>query len=433
MRSDEDLLLALPDLQSALNEASGRMYALVAEVERRGLAGGAGCTDTADLLRSTQNISRSTARARVAAATDLEPQVLVGGTVVEARLPVLAEAVREAAVSADHVRVVQRVLGELPPHLDEHRADLEAQLVRYARLLDPDAVLKIGRRALAVLDPDGRRPREPKPTRNRLTLRPLGGGVELLGWFDAESAAILRSALSPLTAPAPAVPGDPSDPDAVPVERDERSAAERNGDGLVELARRLLAADALGTEAGEAVRLVVTVPLETLETRTGTALLSFGEGGLAAAIDAETALRLACDARTVPIVLATTGEPLFVGREHRSATRAQRRALAQRDGGCAFPGCEAPPQWCVAHHIRFWAHGGHTDLDNLVLLCGRHHRVIHRQDWRITMDGGFPLFHPPPWVPGGPRRNPLHRSDLVVPPPVHRRPVAREAVPACAR
>lgn len=428
-RSDEDLLLALADHQRALNQAMASLYALVAEVDRRALATGAGARDTAELLRSTQNITRATARDRVGAAADVEPRVLVGGTIVEPRLPILARAVHEHAVSAEHVRVIRQVLAELPPHLDAHRQDLETQLVRYARLLDPDAVRTIGRRALAVLDPDGRRPRTPTPTRNRLTLRPLGNGTELRGWLDTESAALLRTALSPLTAPVPPVPGDPADPGR----RDERSTAERNGDGLTELARRLLATDTLGTEATEAVRVSVTVPLETLQNRSGAALLSFGEGGLAAAIDAQTALRLACDARAVPIVLAATGEPLFVGRELRFANRAQRRALAQRDGGCAFPGCETPPQWCIAHHIDHWVDGGPTDLTNLVLLCGWHHRVIHQGDWTISMDGGFPLFHPPPWIPGGPRRNPLHRPDLVAAAVVPRPRPPTERIPEVAR
>ncbi|MER7434224.1 DUF222 domain-containing protein [Pseudonocardia alni] len=329
--------------------------------------------------------------------------------------------VRAGHGDPEHVRVVIRVLASLPPHLGDHRPVLEADLVAHARTLDPDAVDKLGRRAVALLDPDGPRPREPKPTRNRFTLRPQGAGFEARGWLDTESAAGLRSALSPLTAPAA--------PEGAGQARDERSTAERNGDGLVELARRLLAVGNLGVENGQPVALTVTVPLETLTSGAGAGLLGFGAGGLSAAIAAQDALRLACDARVVPIVLASTGEPLFVGRESRLANRAQRRALSQRDGGCAFPGCQAPPQWCVAHHVRHWAHGGCTDLTNLVLLCPHHHRMIHIGDWAVEIDGGFPVFHPPPWVSGGPRRNPLHRPDLPVPrTPRHSAPVLLDAV-----
>lgn len=402
---DEALLVAVAAVQERINRESASLVALVAEIATRGLAEAKGFRDTADLLRTVQNVGSSTARARVDAARRLSPLFLITGDQVDPELPVLAEAFEQGAVTPEHVRVIIRVLASLPPHLGEHRPVLEADLVAHARALDPDAVDTLGRRAVALLDPDGPRPREPRPTRNRFTLRPQGAGFEARGWLDTESAAVLRSALSPLTAPAA--------PEGAGQARDERSVAERNGDGLVELARRLLAVGDLGVENGQPVALTVTVPLETLTSGSGAGSLGFGAGGLSAAIAAEDALRLACDARVVPIVLGAAGEPLFVGREQRLATRAQRRALAQRDGGCAFPGCEAPPQWCVAHHVTHWAAGGPTDLDNLALLCPHHHRMIHIGDWAVEIDGGFPVFHPPPWVPGGTRRNPLHRPDLL--------------------
>ncbi|WP_165922463.1 HNH endonuclease signature motif containing protein [Pseudonocardia endophytica] len=422
---DEELLVALGDAQRVLNETFAAMLPVLA-----------------DLVHDVQNVSRGAARARVRAAEDLEPVRTPTGELCEAALPVLAAAVQEAAVSAEHVRVIQAVLASVPPHLEDHRPALEADLALHARTLDPDAVAKLGRKAIALLDPDGPRPRDPRPARNRLTLRPLGDGFEAKGWFDTESAAVLRTALSPLTAPGgvtgphgrgctctePAADPDagadlahesgasgPADPVVCPtvLDRDPRSRAERDGDGLVELAPRVIAAGDLGADGGQAVQVVVTVPLETLESRAGGALIGFGDGTLAEAISAETARRLACDARVVPIVLGAAGEPVDVGREARLATRAQRRALAQRDGGCAFPGCDCPPQWCSAHHVVHWVDDGPTDLSNLVLLCSRHHTVIHHAGWTITMEDGFPLFRPPPWIPGGPRRNPVHRPDLV--------------------
>ena len=76
-----------------------------------------------------------------------------------------------------------------------------------------------------------------------------------------------------------------------------------------------------------------------------------------------------------------------------------RRALILRDVHCAFPGCEIPARWCEAHHIKYWSQLGATALDNLVLLCGRHHRLVHRSDWDVAMAAdGRPLFHPPPWL-----------------------------------
>ena len=83
----------------------------------------------------------------------------------------------------------------------------------------------------------------------------------------------------------------------------------------------------------------------------------------------ETARRLACDAKVIPAVLGSTSQPLDLGRSTDLVSTALRRALAVRDGGCAFPGCERPVAWTQAHHCRHWADGGPTSLSNLVHPC----------------------------------------------------------------
>ena len=75
--------------------------------------------------------------------------------------------------------------------------------------------------------------------------------------------------------------------------------------------------------------------------------------------------------------------PLAVGRTARTATPAQRRALAARDGGCIIPGCEIPAENCQAHHVQDWAAGGPSDIDNLALLCWTHHRQVDLTMWTI--------------------------------------------------
>ena len=98
-------------------------------------------------------------------------------------------------------------------------------------------------------------------------------------------------------------------------------------------------------------------------------------------------------------MLGAHGEPLDVGRAAATATAAIRRALEVRDRGCAFPGCDRPPGWADAHHIVHWADGGQTSIDNLVLLCGAHHRVIHHDDWTVRIAAnGLPEFLPPRWI-----------------------------------
>jgi hypothetical protein len=123
-------------------------------------------------------------------------------------------------------------------------------------------------------------------------------------------------------------------------------------------------------------------------------------------ISAETALRLACDASVTRVVTDARSVPLEVGRTTKVVSPAVRRALAVRDGGCAFPGCERPPGWADAHHVRHWADGGETGLSNLVLLCRPHHRVIHR-GFGVAMVDGLPVFRRPDGTPLADRSPPL--------------------------
>jgi Domain of unknown function (DUF222) len=127
---------------------------------------------------------------------------------------------------------------------------------------------------------------------------------------------------------------------------------------------------------------------------------AIGHGTLdsGALVDPHTVRRLACDAEIVPMVLGSRSLPLDVGRLSRTVTDAIRRALNLRDGGCAFPSCSRRPRRCHAHHIRHWLDHGPTCLDNLVLLCGFHHQLIHAGHWTVEIRDGLPWFTPPPWI-----------------------------------
>jgi hypothetical protein len=100
-------------------------------------------------------------------------------------------------------------------------------------------------------------------------------------------------------------------------------------------------------------------------------------------ISAESAAALCCDAHLQALIVDQRGQPLWLGRSTRLASSAQRRALAVRDGGCVFPGCEVPPEWCDAHHEPGWTQGGRTDLHHMVLLCRRHHGAAHSRHWQL--------------------------------------------------
>jgi len=110
----------------------------------------------------------------------------------------------------------------------------------------------------------------------------------------------------------------------------------------------------------------------------------------------ETARALACDASITRVVMAGASEPLDVGRRTPVISPAMRRAVIVRDRRCRFPDCDRPHTWCDAHHIVHWADGGPTALPNLLLLCRRHHRLVHqRAGFRLEMVDGRPVFRRP--------------------------------------
>jgi Domain of unknown function (DUF222) len=391
--SDAELLAELGALETRLHSTWAQMLSVIAEIDSRRVAGGLGYGTTVELVRAIARVSRGEARARIAAA-DVLPGRGLGGAPVEPKLPTTAAAVAEHAIGAADVAVIRSVLARIPPHLGaEKRTEVEAELARHARTLDAGQLAVLGKRILAYLDQDGPRPKDTPETRRWLSFRDRDGGYELAGWLDREAAEIVRSALSPLAAPRP----------ATDVEVDLRDATQRDADALVELAQRVLSDGELPTEGGERPQVVVTVSLPVLQGRIGTASLALG-----GPINADVARRIACDAAVIPVVLGARGEPLDVGRASHTVPTAIRRAVIVRDGGCVFPGCSVPARWCDIHHVIHWADHGPTSVENCVALCGRHHRLLHHSDWRIEMASGIPELHPPPWLGGPPRRNPLH-------------------------
>ncbi|TCC01821.1 HNH endonuclease [Kribbella soli] len=153
---------------------------------------------------------------------------------------------------------------------------------------------------------------------------------------------------------------------------------------------------------GAKANLTVTIDLEDLKAATADAIghTVYSNGLSAAAIR-----RLACDAKVIPIVLGSNSEPLDVGRCERLVTRAMRRALNTRDRGCVV--CGAPPIMCDAHHLISWIDGGETKINNLALLCRRHHTDLHQGRWTVTITNGEVHVARPAWADPPPRH--LHR------------------------
>jgi Domain of unknown function (DUF222)/HNH endonuclease len=180
--------------------------------------------------------------------------------------------------------------------------------------------------------------------------------------------------------------------------------------GLVEVCRLVSTCGELPDNGGDRPQVVVTIDYDRLRDRVGVGTFDDGSHLSPAA-----ARRIACDAGIIPAVLGTTSQVLDVGRQSRLATGPLRRALVLRDKGCAFPGCDRPPRWTDAHHVLHWSDGGPTELSNLVLLCGYHHRLIHHSDWqaKINPKDGRPEFIPPSYIDASqlPRRNRYHRRE----------------------
>jgi hypothetical protein len=175
-----------------------------------------------------------------------------------------------------------------------------------------------------------------------------------------------------------------------------------NADAVAAMADLALAgADRAGRERHQ---VVVHVDEDALAGRGGGCELADGP-----ALSAETARRLSCDGSVVEL-RERKGKPLSIGRKRRSVPPALRRALRRRDHGCRFPGCERQ-RFVDAHHIEHWMRGGETSLDNLVLLCRRHHRLVHEGGYgverlpqgklRFLDPYGIPILDSPRPPPGG--------------------------------
>jgi hypothetical protein len=179
--------------------------------------------------------------------------------------------------------------------------------------------------------------------------------------------------------------------DRAMTDSDEVTADQRRADALGLVAESALAAGLDPGTRGDRYQVVLHVDAEALARDAYEGTLNLEPGGH---VSAETSRRLACDGALVVMRHDAYGRTLDVGRRKRTVSPALRRALAHRDRGCRFPGCGL--RLCDAHHVEHWADGGATNLDNLVLLCKRHHRAVHEEGFRIELlcDGQARFLRP---------------------------------------
>jgi hypothetical protein len=155
--------------------------------------------------------------------------------------------------------------------------------------------------------------------------------------------------------------------------------AKARADALIRLAEDRLRSGELPQRHNGPTTMTIVMRADTAQALPGAPAAQTGRGRLIPAAEAH---MLRCEAALRAVLVNGDGEVLWQGRKRRLATRAQYEALAVRDGGCTALGCDRPPTECDAHHDIPWAEGGHTDVDQMRLLCRRHHRELHDELWQ---------------------------------------------------
>jgi len=269
-----------------------------------------------------------------------------------------------------HFALIARTAAKVGEGLDE------ARLVRHAR---KESVAKFRNTCLHAghaADPKGVVDEEKQGFEARsLNLYTADDGVVLVkGLLDKVGGAALRAALEPLARRAG--------------RDDDRNREQRLADALVEAVTHRLEGP-----QNQGPHLQVTTSLETLLGLRGAPA---AEMEFSLPISSKAVERLACDCTITRILLGSDSTVIDVGRAKRVISGPQRKALSVRDQGCVWPGCDRPASFTSGHHLAHWINGGPTDLHNLVLLCYRHHWMVHEGEWQIVRsDDGRMLTIPP--------------------------------------
>jgi hypothetical protein len=302
------------------------------------------------------------------------------------RLPQVAKAFAAGEITLEHAAAVAALAVAVGA---EQVAGYEQILLDLARVAAPAQLRMACDHVRQLLDPDGDADHAAR-LRSRRHLaagRTVDGMVHLQGLLDPASGDVVLTALQA------ALP--------VPAADEERTTAQRRADALVDVCAGWLASGDAPASGGVRPQVQVTVGLDALRdarSRGCTHRDRLGDVPVLAdgqPVPASVARRIACDAGIIPVVLGSGSEPLDIGRQSRVVPAGLRRALHLRDGGCRFAGCDRPTGWCDAHHLRHWADGGTTELENLLLVCAHHHTLIHDR-WRVVgTPGGALSFRRP--------------------------------------
>jgi hypothetical protein len=330
---------------------------------------------------------------------------------------VTSDAVR--ALTLGITRAIRRVPVE---DRDRIRGEAEALLLPLARTVTVTQLGTAIDRLRLALDPDGAgKARADAHDDQFLRLTPVGDGVDVTGYLTAETAAALLTCLDQVVdgwyRTGSLGPEDqPTGDDRTDTLRRKHRRDHLNALALADLARRCLDGATLGTKHAQRPHVTLTVHAEDLVHGIGGTLRLPGIGETL--LPPASVARILCDADLTPVITRPTHstgsgddernglaaiirergrEVLHVGRAHRTAPPRLRKALEVRDQHCAAPGCRIDPARCEAHHVHEWERDGGTDLDNMVLLCTRHHHAVHEGRMSIRRRPEHPPGHPDHW------------------------------------
>ena len=374
---DDGLEEEFAALDRAADVIDGKRLRVLAQIEHRGTYARDGHVSLTAWLAHRFRKTWSAASRLVRAARALE------------QMPATREALEEGEITSSAVDLLASAQQVDPKAF----AQAEDYLVEAATTLSiPDLGRVVGTWRRAAEDARGPEASERAYERRRLHVSPtLSGMVRVDGDLDPETGQSVISALRAVC------------DTEVRCTTDQRSSPQRRADALGEICRQWLDGTDRPLVGGERPHVSITVDLQTLQGR----LPSSGPPGSRSPgfrseaeledvgpISSEAARRLACDASVARVITRGASEPLDVGRRTQVVPAGIRRAVVARDRGCRFPGCDRPQGWSDAHHVVHWAHGGDTAVSNLVLLCRRHHRLVHH-GFGLEMANGRPRFFRP--------------------------------------
>ncbi|MEO8106365.1 MAG: DUF222 domain-containing protein [Actinomycetes bacterium] len=378
----------LVEMRRTLDQLEGLWLAASADFSESGELAETGHPTLASWMRARCHLApaEASARAKVAFA-------------ITATQPATGTAVRKGSLSWRHAQVIESVLRQVPA---DRRDEAEESLVQHAAELDPGQLRRVGDRLVHCFDRD----RADEAALRRLERRSLSvaetfdGMVAVNGLLDPVTGALLMTALNTRCRPTPqgADHGDghtQSDgaKKSASLAADPRSWSQKRVDALGEICSEWLAHINTSTTGGTRPHLSVLVDRATLAAQPPRrshgapgSTLEPAQLSWVGPITASEAQMIGCDSTVSRIVLDGPSQVTDVGRATRTIPPALRRAVAARDRTCVGPGCYRTPEHCDVHHIVFWEQGGETSLANTVLLCRHHHRLVHLQHWRVTLD-----------------------------------------------